>query len=172
MAKHAKALGIKFIIIATVIFSIFGIFYNGSFAKLLTMTILLTGLSYSIGDIIIFPRLGHLYTALIDTVAFFSLTWILGFVLIGGNLLPLTLAALATMYFLAIAEPLFHAYFEERVAGLEDQSEIRNESIQEGQLQTEFAEEFRPEIKRTIRSDELDRINFPEVKNIDDKKDQ
>lgn len=168
MGNHAKAFGIKLIIVSTVIFSVFGIFHNGSFAKLLAMTLILAGLSYGIGDLVIFPKLGHLYTALIDTVTFFSLTWILSFILIGGDLLPLTLASLATMYFLAIAEPLFHAYIEERVTRLGGKQQVQYAPIREGQLQTEISEELHPEIKRTIRSDRLDRINFPRAKENND----
>lgn len=139
MERHLLALGIKFILVSVVILSLYGIFYQLTFSQLLLMSVLITGISYGVGDLLIYPRLGNLWATIIDSFMYFSAAWLLSFSLVGVQM-PITLVALATTYFLTIAEPLFHTYMKERVYGIEDRSMV--DEIPLGPLQMEVSEEI------------------------------
>lgn len=139
MERHLRAVGIKFILVSVVILSLYGIFYHLTFSHLLFMSLLITGLSYGIGDLIVYPRLGNLWSTVIDSVMYFSILWLLSSVIVGVPA-PITLVALAATYFLTIAEPLFHTYMKERVYEIEDDHTV--EEIPLGHLQMEMSEEI------------------------------
>lgn len=132
--KHVKALGIKFIFTAIVVYSIFGIFYNASLGRLFWISLLVTGVAYIIGDLYILPRSGNILASIADMgLAFLSL-WVLGNILIEMTI-PTVIASLFASVLIAICESLFHAYMLEQVIN------TREEMPHSNQLQTEFAEE-------------------------------
>jgi|SRR5690625_1672083 len=139
MEGHLKALGIKFIIVATIIMSLFGIFYQLTFTNLLMLSLLITGLSYGVGDLIVYPRLGNLWATVIDGLFYFGTILLLSFVMIGISF-PITITVLAATYFLTIAEPLFHTYMKERVYRIED-DDLRT-GFPIGDFQMEASEEI------------------------------
>ena len=139
MDRHLRAVGIKFVLVSIVILSLFGIFYHVTFNNLLFMCLVTTGVSYGIGDLLIYPRLGNLWSTVIDSITYFAVVWTLSFFIIGVSM-PLTLAALAATYFLTIAEPLFHTYMKERVYLIEDKPAV--EQMPLGHLQMEMSEEI------------------------------
>lgn len=134
--RHLYAIGIKFIIVGTVVLSIYGIFSNASLAILILMGVVVTLASYIIGDLFILPQLGNVFATVIDFGIYFLAVWTLSGLLIGIEV-GLTLATLAASYFLTLAEPLFHAYVIERVLDLERERTV----IPIEQFQTEAAEE-------------------------------
>lgn len=137
--NHFKALGIKWIIVGIVTFSLFGIFNHVPIALLFSISVTVALLSYLIGDLILLPRLGNLLASLAD----FGLTSGLFLLLSNGLIqvsLPTTLASLAAAFFITCTEPLFHTYLEERIfPSVGNQLPLNN-------LQTEFAEESDPDI--------------------------
>lgn len=139
MDRHLRAVGIKFVVVSTVILSLFGIFYHVTFSYLLFMCLVTTGVSYGVGDLLIYPRLGNLWSTVIDSVTYFAVLWVLSSFIIGVSM-PLTLATIAATYFLTIAEPLFHTYMKERVYQVEDKPSI--EYMPLGNLQMEASEEI------------------------------
>lgn len=139
MERHLRALGIKFILVSVVILSLYGIFYQLTFNQLLFFSIVTTGIAYGIGDVMIYPRLGNLWSTAIDALMYFAMLWTLSSLMITVPA-PITLAAIAATYFLTIAEPLFHTYMKERVYELED--DTIDAEIPLGQLQVEMSEEF------------------------------
>jgi len=152
MESHLKAIGIKFIIVSTVILSLFGIFYTVTFGYLLFMCLAITGISYGVGDLFIYPKLGNLRTTLIDSVMYFSIVWLLSFMIIGVST-SLLIATLAATYFLTIAEPLFHTYMKERVYKIEDVQSL--DHFQMGELQMEASEEIDdPTLRRESKDEE------------------
>lgn len=132
--KHFKALGIKFIFTAIVVYSIFGIFYNASLGRLFWISLLVTGVAYIIGDLLILPRFGNIAASIADLgLAFLSL-WVLGNIVIEMSI-PTVLASFFASVFIAICESLFHIYMKEQVLGSREDSRISSK------LQTEFGEE-------------------------------
>ncbi|MFZ3578715.1 YndM family protein [Virgibacillus sp. DJP39] len=143
--KHIKAIGIKFIFTAIVVYSIFGIFYDASLLNLFWISTITTGLSY-IGDVFILPKIGNLIASVADFGLSFFLLWVLGNVFIDATL-PIITASLFASVFMAISESLFHIYMEEKVLDRRD----KEPAISSPQLQTEFSEETN---KETIKEDE------------------
>ncbi|WP_404452376.1 YndM family protein [Virgibacillus necropolis] len=132
--EHVKALGIKFIFTAIVVYSIFGIFYNASLGRLFWISLLVTGVSYVIGDLYILPRSGNILASIADLgLAFLSL-WVLANIIIEMSI-PTVMASIMASVVIAFCESLFHAYMQEKVIN------TREETRHFNQLQTEFAEE-------------------------------
>lgn len=140
--KHVKALGIKWIIIVTIMFSLFGIFHNVSLASLLFMSIIVTGASYVLGDLLLLPRIGNVFATLADFGLSFVLFGLLSIVLIETTF-PITLASLAAAFFTTSIEPLFHAYMQEKVFPIQR----AHLSFPLSHLQTETSEEIDPDIQ-------------------------
>lgn len=134
--RHIYAIGIKFILVGTVISSIFSVFFNASLANILMMSIVVALVSYVIGDLVILPQLGNVIASIIDFAVYFLAVWTLSGLMIGIEQ-GITLATLAATYFLTLAEPLFHAYIIERVLRLERARVV----IPLEQFQTEAGEE-------------------------------
>ncbi|WP_430786343.1 YndM family protein [Virgibacillus flavescens] len=149
--KHLKALGIKFIFTAIVVYSIFGIFYDASLWRLLWMSILATGILYIIGDLFILPKFGNLIASIADFGLAFLSFWILGNLLIDLSI-SVTTAALFASVFMAVTEALFHMYMTEQVFESAPKGEATPYSA-EG-LRTEFADETN---KETFAKDLEDR---------------
>lgn len=137
MERHAKALGIKYIIISIVTFSLFGVFINTTLAELFFMSVLLTLFAYFIGDVFIYPRLGNIIATFTDFAFYFILTWLWSYGFVGMSLSH-TIASLAAAYLLTMTEPLFHTYMKEKI--LVDAEE--DMLFEQGALQTEIAEEM------------------------------
>ncbi|ASN05969.1 YndM family protein [Virgibacillus necropolis] len=136
--KHMKALGIKFIFTAIVVYSIFGIFYNASLGRLFWISVLVTGVAYIIGDLFVLPRFGYIIASIADLgLAFLSL-WILGTLIIDITM-PIVIASLFAAVFMALCESLFHVYMREQVFHTVPEGEKTPYSSD--RLQTEFAEE-------------------------------
>lgn len=146
MEQHAKAIGIKFIIVSIVIFSHFGIFYNVSLGKLFIMSGIVTGLAYVLGDLLMYPRFGNILATLFDFALSFGSVWVLTYALIGMSM-PLTFMSLVAAFLIAITEPLFHTYMKEKVLQIEEDPEYRPTRFP-SEMQTEFAEDIN---EQTIR---------------------
>lgn len=132
---HLKVLGIKFIVISIIVFSLFGILFNASLINLFWISLLVTGISYLIGDLFVLRKYGNVVASIVDfPLAFLSL-WALGnlFIDIG---MPTALLSLAGAFFIALCEPLIHAYMQDKFS-----DNVHESSPSIGQLQTEFAEE-------------------------------
>ncbi|MUK90196.1 DUF2512 family protein [Ornithinibacillus sp. L9] len=133
--KHAKTLGIKLVVNIIVVYSIFGIFGNASLINLFWISLLVTGIAYLIGDLVILPRYGNAIATLADfPLAFLSL-WILGSLLLAVGT-PIVTTSLFAAFFISVAEPLIHAYLESH-----DTATKSNRPPIPTRLQTEFAEE-------------------------------
>ncbi|MCP8615458.1 YndM family protein [Salirhabdus salicampi] len=143
--KHILALGIKFILIGIIIFSIFSAFEGTSIAHMLLMTILLTGLSYIAGDLIILPRFGNVMASIGDIAMAFLFLWFYGFAFQEGAF-DIGLASISSAIAVGFGEAFFHAYYmENRVFGRETYSEEdRHVKINPGKLRTESSSEIFP----------------------------
>lgn len=151
--KHLKGLSIKFIFTAIVVYSIFGIFYDASLWRLFWMSILVTGVSYIIGDLVILPKFGNLIASIADFGLAFLSFWVLGNLLIDLTISVVS-AALFASVFMAVTEGLFHMYMTEQVLESVPKGEATPYSA-EG-LRTEFADESN---KETFEKDYKDEDN-------------
>lgn len=132
---HLKALGIKFIVISIIVYSLFGILFNASLINLLWISMLVTGISYLIGDLFVLRKYGNIVASFADfPLAFLSL-WILGNLFIERGM-PIVTLSLMGAFFITLSEPLIHAYMQNKLT-----DNVQKDSPTINQLQTEFAEE-------------------------------
>ncbi|RFB18792.1 DUF2512 family protein [Bacillus sp. HNG] len=142
--RHFKALGIKFIIIAIVLLSLFGIFRGASLGNLLLMSLLVTGISYLIGDLFTLPRMGNLFATLADFGLSFFSVWLLSYLFL-ENTSSLITASLTAAALITACEALFHAYMRSKVLEDENREQVRQQF--HSSYQTEIAEEYEVEPK-------------------------
>jgi len=137
--KHLKALAIKFFMVLAVLFLMLIIFENATFLDILLISLLVTGVTYIIGDLWLLPRIGIVPAALADFGLSFAGIWLLSLLFI-EQAYPAGVISGFAAFFIAVAEGFFHRYMLEHVV------EARNNEddptyISKERLQTEFAEE-------------------------------
>ncbi|HLS59535.1 MAG TPA: YndM family protein [Virgibacillus sp.] len=132
---HLKVIGIKFIVIAVVIYSLFGILYNATLMNLFWISLLITGISYLIGDLFILRKFGNIKATIADFGLSFISIWILGSLFFTESM-PTIILSLAGALFITCCEPFIHLYLENQLSD-DDEKDVRTKN----QLQTEFAEE-------------------------------
>ncbi|MBB6450787.1 uncharacterized membrane protein YvlD (DUF360 family) [Geomicrobium halophilum] len=125
---------IKFIMMTVVLWIVLGLF-GASFVNILLISILLTLVSYMLGDLFILPNYGNLWATVADFGLAFIGVWALGsfFDQIGFW------AAFISAIVIAIGEAFFHWFMNQQV--LEDEEPIRND-MSERNLQTEFGSDM------------------------------
>ncbi|MRH44680.1 DUF2512 family protein [Aquibacillus halophilus] len=136
---HVKALGIKFIVIAIVLFSILAIFNNASLTNILIISILVTGVSYLIGDLFILRRYGNLIATVADFGLAFISVWLLSTLFFQVEY-GIFSASLFIAFFISISEAIFHMYMQ-RIVFKQDKEIYINRRVLSNNFQTEFSEE-------------------------------
>ncbi|WP_156288587.1 YndM family protein [Oceanobacillus salinisoli] len=137
--RHVKALGIKFLITAVILYSLLTIFETATLMEILFISLLVTGTAYVIGDLIILPRYGNLIATIADFGLAFAAIWILSAIFIYGAT-PIATVSAFCAFFIAISEALFHIYMNEKV--LKKEEDRRDTyTFSDRRLQTEFSEE-------------------------------
>lgn len=142
---HLKALGIKWLYTVAILFSLLAIFDNFTFGQVIILSLILTGISYVVGDLMILPAIGMVGAAIADFGLSFLIVWFMSGVYIGQSG-AIVLASLTAAYFFALCEGLFHAYMRERVLPRKQAAVIPFPNMN---LQTEASEELYPEKKDT-----------------------
>lgn len=137
--KHLKAIGIKFVIISVVLYSLLAIFETASLTEILTISISVTILSYVLGDLFILPRYNNVIATIADFGLVFAIVWILASMFIYSET-PIGIVSGFSAFFIAVSETLFHVYMKEKV--LDTVSEDHNVyKLRPARLQTEIAED-------------------------------
>ncbi len=105
-----RALIIKFIMITAVLWIVLGL-YGFTFGDILVSSVLITGVSYIIGDRIILPRFGNVVATIADFGLVFVMLWAFGSYLFEPQE-GLGTASFIAALIIGIAEALFHRYLE------------------------------------------------------------
>lgn len=137
-----KAISIKFVISTVVLLGILPIFRNASLPEIIITSLLLTILSYIIGDLFILRKFNNLVAAVADLVLIGATLWFLNMFFIGAST-EVLFATIAAATFITLGESLFHMFLKERIfpRTQNDSARDRTTSYSTGRLQTEFAEE-------------------------------
>ncbi|MFC4323567.1 YndM family protein [Litchfieldia salsa] len=148
--KHLVALGIKFGVISIVLLSVLSIFTYATISGILVISLLVTGVSYVLGDLFILPRFGNLVATIADFGLAFLSVWFLSSFFIEATF-PIITASFFIAIFITLTEALFHVYMKSRVFNSEESSQQQGRQTNEfGNYQTEFAEEENPQ--STVKS--------------------
>lgn len=146
MMNHLKAISIKFVYITLITLSLFGIFSEATFTNLLLLSILTTIITYIVGDVLVYPRIGNIITTIFDFGLSFFTLFMIGRMMLEASVV-IILTSLGAAFFIMCIEPMFHAYMTERVYRDGEESFLRADT-NEGKITqlhpqyiTEFAEE-------------------------------
>ncbi|HEY4600854.1 MAG TPA: DUF2512 family protein [Cerasibacillus sp.] len=136
--KHIKVFGIKLIVMIVIVLSLFGIYDHMPIVNLLWMSLLITALTYIVGDMIFYRYFGNIIALILDFAFAFALFWYMGNLFIGVEYAIVPLAFFAAFFFLC-SEFFIHGYLAHLFAKTY-QTESRDiKSLQN--LRVEFAEE-------------------------------
>lgn len=141
--KHIIGIGVKFILITTVVLSIFAVLSTNFVEEMLFLSIVIVLLSYVLGDLFIVPKFGNL----VGTVADFGLSLV---ILVGYGLMTMNtsfvflMASIFSAFLIAVGEAFFHYYVQQVIT--DERKDIYEEpkiihSQLNSKLQTEMAEE-------------------------------
>src|SRR5690625_4004944 len=128
-------ISIKCIIIGLVIISHICILYHATLMNLFWISLLITGISYLIGDLFILRKFGNIKATIADFGLSFISIWILGSLFFTESM-PTIILSLAGALFIPCCEPFILLYIENQLSDVDDK-DVRTKN----QLQTEFAEE-------------------------------
>lgn len=120
--KHAKAVAIKFVIITAVLLIVLTWGFNISFVETLLISLVLTAVSYVMGDLLIFLKASkspdqdtrNSIASFTDFVVAFLIIWVMGQALT-GNLEEIVAPALISALFITVGEWFFHKYVDYKV---------------------------------------------------------
>ncbi|SES97519.1 Protein of unknown function [Salinibacillus kushneri] len=144
--RHFLSIGIKFVVICTVVLSLYSVFQNPGVLSLLGISIALVGLGYLLGDVLILRRFGNLTATLSDFALSFLVLFFYGIIMDiptweAGNM------ALFSALFITVTESLFHFYMQNRVfdePSYNDESYRTTKRINSRTMQTETSDEVFP----------------------------
>lgn len=147
--KHFIAVSIKLGLASIVLFSILPIFSALNIGKIFFITVLVTGVSYMIGDLFILPASGNAIATIADFVLFTATISFLCFNLVGANFYVL-MASVFAATFISFCEAFFHVFMEENILAKTNKQENREFTIDANRFQPEFSKEIaiRPDRKK------------------------
>lgn len=115
--EHVRALIIKFIMCTVALWIVLSLFYGVSFGNVVWIGIVLTILSYALGDLLILPFAGNMAATAADFGLTFLTVWLMGAYLFDPAI-PAALTAFFSAIVITIGEWFFHNYMGKTV--LED----------------------------------------------------
>src|SRR5690625_2731806 len=142
--KHVQALLIKFVMITGILLVILAGFYQVNFWSIFVTSLLLTAVSYPIGDLMILPLFENWGATISDFILAFTGIWILGVLYTGTIPFP-TVAGISAL-FIAGGEYVFHKYMAHHV--LRKRLSGAGLSVESNQFQTEFSSELDDDPKK------------------------
>ena len=142
---YVKALVIKFVMCLAVLWLVLGVFYNVRFGHILTLSIILTPVTFILGDLFILRRFENWGATIADFLMVFAVVWFYGAYFINVTFPVITAAALSALI-ISVGEIFFHRYVDSHILHVEDDKRDRDRraNIDDRNLQTEFGEEIDP----------------------------
>ncbi|MFD1427183.1 YndM family protein [Kroppenstedtia sanguinis] len=114
VVRYLKALLIKFAMTFVILWLVLASFRVISFPSVFTASIVLTVVSFLIGDLLILPRFGNVVATMADLALTWFGIWVLAPILLGA-FAPLGAASFMSAFFIAMGEILFHKYMKNQV---------------------------------------------------------
>ncbi|MFP3888621.1 YndM family protein [Priestia filamentosa] len=136
--KHVKAFLFKFIISFILLYAILSGINGFSIGDVFWTTMILGGISYILGDLLILPRTNNILATIADLALSFIIIWAMTSTLAYGDYLARTFTSALGM---TIFEALFHRYMVNRVLPNDKLSQRSNGQLQ---YQMEASEELDP----------------------------
>src|SRR5690625_1444536 len=93
--QYIKALLIKWVMVTAILWVVLGGFFGVSFMNIFTIGLLVTGISYLVGDLLILSRAENWVATIADFVLTFAIVWLM------GSMLFAPIVALGTASFMS-----------------------------------------------------------------------
>lgn len=143
--RNTTVLIVKFIS-CVIAFSIgLDLFFDATFADILSFSLLVTVVSYVLGDRILLPRLGNRNSLIADFFLTYTIVWIFGSVLL-DNYLQIAWGSIISAIIITGAEVFVHRSLRHEISAPDERQQTGfNRKLAYG---TEFAEEQDPRDKK------------------------
>ncbi|MHA6253483.1 YndM family protein [Oceanobacillus sp. CAU 1775] len=112
--SHLKAIGIKFVFTTIIVLSFLGIFQEMTLQQIITISVVITGVTYVFGDLLILPTFNNVVASIIDLGVAFLSVWLLTSFFIGQSVSVVLISA-SIAYAFTFCEAVFHIYMKEKV---------------------------------------------------------
>lgn len=139
--KHIKPLAIKFISSLVLLSVILGLFFDMSFGNIFLITLVLSVVSYVIGDLFILRRTNNIIATVADLGLAFLVIRFMGDALANGDNGDMFTMSLIAAIGVALFEYAFHKYVANRVLNENQSRENQKTTLR---YQTEASEELTP----------------------------
>jgi len=137
--KHLNVLMIKFVV-SMIIFGIsLGLFFNATFSEIISFSLLLTIISYFIGDQMILPRIGNIQTVVVDFFFAYFIVWVFGGVLFHSYVM-IGWGSIISASLFAGSEVFVHSYILKNITSFV----VENQRTFDQRFAFEFAEDEEP----------------------------
>ncbi len=141
--EYAKAILIKLVFTTVVLWFILGLFYRFSFGQVLFLSIVLTAVSFVLGDLIILPRFENWGAVIADFLLVFAAVWVYGTYFHTMDLSVISAAGISALV-IGLCEVFFHRYVDSHILHVDDRTGGVGTMDMDDRLQTEFSEEMDP----------------------------
>lgn len=144
--NHFTILIIKFIACIISFAIALDLFFDATFVDILAFSLLITIISYAIGDRLILPRVGNLRAVAVDFFMTYTLIWIFGSIVL-HNYLQIAWGSIIAATLIAGSEVFVHMFIPTKVSHVERNETSRRIFNPKLAYGTEFAEEEDPRKK-------------------------
>ena len=136
--QSVKAIIIKFLMILVVLWVVLGAF-GFDFGDIVITSVLVTGVSYVVGDLFILPRFNNATATISDFILAYGMIWFLGAYLFGYPE-GLGTASFVSAGLIAVGEMFFHRYMQREV--LFDAASMKKIDSDVYNMRTEYGAEI------------------------------
>lgn len=141
---YVKALVIKFVMCLAVLWIVLGVFYNVDFGHILALSLIITPVSFILGDLFILSRFENWGATIADFILVMAVVWLYSINFINEAFPYITAAALSALI-ISVGEIFFHRYVDRHILHVDDRTVSRDDQRNiDRSLQTEFGEEIDP----------------------------
>lgn len=127
-----------------ILWVILGGFYGIGFGHILLLNIMITGVSFILGDLYVLPKFENWGATIADFLLVLAIVWVYGNYIIPQLFPALSVAALSALL-IGVGEYFIHKYIDRLLFHQEIRTVDRRASLSDNsELQTEFGEEIDP----------------------------
>ncbi len=112
--KHFNVLVMKFVATFIIVWISLGLFFEATLAQILSFSLLITVVSYFIGDRILLPRIGNRNSVIADFFTVYLIVWIFGSIFF-HNYLQVAWGSIISATLIAGSEVFVHSYILKNV---------------------------------------------------------
>jgi hypothetical protein len=138
--KYATILLIKFITCAIAFAVGLDLFFDATYLDIFSFSLLITVMSYLLGDRIILPHFGNTSATIVDFLLTYTSVWIFGSILL-DNYMQIAWGSIISAVIITIAEAFIHQFILDRFSDARTNRREKIGSSQKLAYNTEFSED-------------------------------